>query len=198
MNRFQVLGLALASTTATFTAPATGQATAAPPTGVSLTVAGGPSQQALAVRVENQGIRIAVCASLPCEAGASAGGPGMLVPWPADAELDTRNAQATAVTLHGGAKLVRVDIPTIAPGSAWVLLAAAPRKSEGAEPHLVWQGISGAQQGEYGERHGAAVLLDGAPTGPVRVLVGEHREDVTMCGRPALVAAREVDPTTFS
>lgn len=64
-----------------------------------------------------------------------------------------------------------------------------------AEARLLWSGPTGPAEGLPGERRGALVEV-GEPDegGQVYVLVGESREDVSLCGRPTLLAPKFLDP----
>ena len=83
-------------------------------------------------------------------------------------------------------------------GAAWVMLIAAPPVGKGSEPVLVWSGWTGVSKGEHGEERVGVVFDEPAAAGKGRrVLVGERRADVAICGRPSLVGARELDPSTL-
>src|SRR5262249_5385277 len=140
---------------------------------------------------ESGGVRAHVCAATPCSPDG-----GMLVAPPEGSKAVLGKAKATTVVLAGGRAIAKVDVPGAAEGSMWVLLVAAPLSGKGTEPAVLWSGWTGVPQGETGEEHGAAVQVESSPKG-ARVLVGERRADVTLCGRPALVAARAVDPATL-
>jgi hypothetical protein len=102
-----------------------------------------------------------------------------------------------AVALAGGRTLARVEVPGNVEGSAnWVALVVAPQVGKGDAPVVIWSGWTGLSRGEHGEELSHDVVVEPGPKG-ARVLVGERRADVTVCGRPALVAARAVDPATL-
>jgi hypothetical protein len=168
-------------------APAAAQPTA----GLSLAVPAGPGQQALALRAEGGAIRARVCAAAPCTPDG-----GALLPLPEDVRPLLPSARAKTIALAGGRSVARVDVPGAAAGSAWVLLMAAPPAGKGSEPLLLWSGWTGAPTGQPGEEVRASVVEEPAQGG-ARVLVGEIRDDVTLCGRPALVGARAIDPATL-
>ncbi len=160
--------------------------------GVSLAVPAGPGQEALALRVESAGVRARACAAAPCDADG-----GTLIAPPEGPAPRLDQAKAVSLTLEGGRTVARVDVPGDAPGSDWVLLVAAPLAGNGADPVKVWSGWTGVSHGEEGEEHSAAVVVE-ALAGGARVLVGERRADVTLCGRPTLVAERAIDPATLA
>jgi HEAT repeat protein len=53
-------------------------------------------------------------------------------------------------------------------------------------------------RGEHGEERSTEIVYEPLAQGGGRVLVGERRADVTLCGRPTLVGAREIDPATLT
>lgn len=168
---------------------------AAQPPGPSLalSVPPGPGQQALALRTEGGAVRARVCASaVSCTPDG-----GALLPLPEDVRPLLARARLTTVPLAGGRAVARVELPGDAPEAAWVMLLAAPLAGKGSEPLIVWSGWTGVIRGEHGEERSAAVLAEPLPGGAVRVLVGERRTDVTLCGRPTLVGARALDPGTL-
>lgn len=70
------------------------------------------------------------------------------------------------------------------------------------EPHaakLLWSGPTGLGDGDPGERRGALVrITEPAADGTVSLLVGDQREDVSICGRETMLAARWLDPKDLS
>ena len=165
-------------------------ALAEPPPPVLL-VPAGPGQQAMALRVESSAIRARICASA---AGCSPDG-GVTVALPEGARVQTGNTRMRAVMLAGGRMIAHVEIAGEA-GAVGRVLIAAPLDGKDREPVVLWSGVTGAARGEHGEERSQAVIEDKGSLagGATRVLVGEHRADVTICGRPALVSAREIDP----
>lgn len=172
-------------------------AAAALPAGLSVVVPAGHGQQALAVRAEGDGVRARVCA-----AGACAADGGVMLPLPEDVrKLFPTGARGEAVELADGKRVLRIDVPASStePGlGTWVMLIAAPLAGKGSEPVLVWSGWTGIARGEHGEERVSVVLAEPAASGKgQRLLVGERWGDVTLCGRPTLVGAKELDPATL-
>lgn len=157
----------------------------------ALTVPAGRGQQVLALRMESDGVRARVC-----EAGACSPDGGVTLPLPADVKPLLAHAKITSVLRANHPSLAHVELPG-ENGAAWRMLIAAPLKGKGAEPVIVWSGWTGVSRGEPGEERSAAVVVEQAPDG-ARVLVGEHRADVTLCGRPTLVGAREIKPDAIA
>jgi HEAT repeat protein len=166
---------------------------AAQPASLALTVPAGRGQQALALRAEGNAVRARVCAA---GAGCTPDG-GALLPLPEEVRALLPKAKATSVLLAGGRVLAHVELPGETAGTAWRMLLAAPLDGKGSEPTLLWSGWTGVARGEHGEERSAAVIEEPGKDG-TRVLVGERRADVTLCGRPTLVGAKEVDPATLA
>ncbi|UQA54782.1 HEAT repeat domain-containing protein [Polyangium aurulentum] len=167
-------------------------ASAAPLPGNPIVTPAEGGQQALALSASDAGLVARVCAR---EAGCSpAGGASLEVP--ADVKPLLARAKVVPVALGGGKRLVRVNAE--APGGGtWVALVAAPLAGKGDAPVMLWSGWTGRAKGEHGEERTSAVIEEPFDKG-VRVVVGELRGDVNICGRPALVAARAVDPATMT
>src|SRR5262249_27895880 len=81
-------------------------------------------------------------------------------------------------------------------GAAWVALLAAPPTGGGSAPMRVWTGWVGRPRGEEGEARTNVVMRERVGRGE-RIVVAERRDDVSLCGRPVIVAARELDPATL-
>ncbi|MFO0758162.1 MAG: HEAT repeat domain-containing protein [Byssovorax sp.] len=176
---------------------------AAPPAfadgALSLVSPAGHGQQALAIQAENGAIRARVCAADPCSADG-----GALLPLPEEARSLLGHGRAASIELEGGKRLVEVVLPQDPAGppegGAWVMLLAAPLAGKGSEPLVVWSGMTGVPRGEVGEQRSAAIVIEptgDAKSGARRVLVGERRDDLGLCGRPTLVSVKVVDPATF-
>ncbi|WP_437510470.1 HEAT repeat domain-containing protein [Sorangium sp. So ce1099] len=162
-------------------------------------------QQALAVRIDAGGLTARACpAAAAC---APDGGKALAVP-PEVAPL-LGGARVVPVTLADGKRLAKIEAPVAATpagaaatalgagGGSWVMLLAAPLAGKGTEPVVLWSGWTGVSTGEHGEGRSDAVVVEPLGSGS-RVLVGQLRDDVTICGRPALVGASEVDPRTMT
>ncbi|WP_437336542.1 HEAT repeat domain-containing protein [Sorangium sp. So ce394] len=160
-------------------------------------------QQALAVRVDPGGITARAC---PAKAACAPDGGKVLAVPPEVAPL-LGGARVVPIALADGKHLAKIEAPAAgkpapasAPGAAggsWAMLVAAPLAGKGTEPIVLWSGWTGVATGEHGEGRSDAVVVEPLGSGS-RVLVGQLREDVTICGRPALVGASEVDPRTMT
>ncbi|AUX29487.1 MULTISPECIES: HEAT repeat domain-containing protein [Sorangium] len=160
-------------------------------------------QQALAVRIDPGGITARAC---PAAAACAPDG-GKVLAVPSEVAPLLGGARVVPITLADGKHLAKIEAPAAgkpapasAPGAAggsWAMLVAAPLAGKGTEPIVLWSGWTGVATGEHGEGRSDAVVVEPLGSGS-RVLVGQLREDVTICGRPALVGASEVDPRTMT
>ncbi|WP_437782252.1 HEAT repeat domain-containing protein [Sorangium sp. So ce1097] len=160
-------------------------------------------QQALAVRVDARGITARACPS----AAACAPDGGQVLAVPPEVAPLLGGARVAPITLADGKHLAKIEAPAgganagargaDAGSGSWVMLLAAPLAGKGAEPLVLWSGWTGVATGEHGEGRSDAVVVEPLASGS-RVLVGQRRDDVTICGRPALVGASEVDPRTMT
>ncbi|WP_437867637.1 HEAT repeat domain-containing protein [Sorangium sp. So ce363] len=161
-------------------------------------------QQALAVRIDPGGVTARAC---PAAAACTPDG-GKVVAVPSEVAPLLGGARVVPVTLADGKRLAKIEAPAGgkpagagAPEGAsgsWVMLLAAPLAGKGTEPLVLWSGWTGVAIGEHGEGRSDAVVVEPLGGSGSRVLVGQLRDDVTLCGRPALVGASEVDPRTMT
>ncbi|MCC6216401.1 MAG: HEAT repeat domain-containing protein [Polyangiaceae bacterium] len=160
--------------------------------GAVATAPPGRGQPALAVGFDEAGaLRARTCAAKPC---AVAG--GLELALPAEARPLVSGARLHVVRIGRGRTAIHVYVPDSAHERAWEAVVAAP--IAGAEPVVAFQGWTGRTAGEHGERGGASVSVSEPDAdGHRSVLVGEEREDVTVCGRRSLLAPRVLDPETL-
>ncbi len=86
------------------------------------------------------------------------------------------------VPIGQGRHAVHVRIPVGV--RAWETVLAAP--SRGAQPKIVFNDWTGLVKGQDGLRSGPIVQVSEAMAdGTRRIVIGEQREDLTLCGRPA-------------
>jgi hypothetical protein len=158
---------------------------AAEPGGPSAFAEAGGGQPGLAARVAGQDVLYAVCPGGAGKAGCTAapGDPALHLP----AGIDAASVTLTILSVGAGRHAVRVHATNFD-----ALLAAVPGKKEA---RVLWSGVTGFSQGEPGEEHGDFVdVTDPEEDGTVRVLVGEIREDVSICGRRSIVSPKVLDP----
>lgn len=159
----------------------------------SLAVARTPAargQQALAVGFDAAGdLRAAACAAGPCSLAA-----GSVLPLDAEARALASAARLSVVRIAPDRRAVHVSIPDPKHGREWqaVILADA------AQVQVPFSGWTGFISGEYGERRGPMVGVSRGEAGEYQIVVGEQREDLTLCGRPAILSPRLLSPADLT
>ncbi len=147
----------------------------------------GGGQRGLVVGFTPEGqLRACVYAGEPCslERGAS-------IAVPAEAARQAAGARLTIVPLGEDRKAVVVEIPDPSIGRAWTTIITAPLA--GDAPLLPFTGYTGSTEGTEGERSGSVVLArDG------HVYVGTQREGQDLCGRPAILGPKALDPKSLT
>lgn len=153
-------------------------------------------------RVDLKGglLRLRRCATSPCRATDQDNGPPIEIP--AEGRPSEGDVVVEALTVGPGKVLLHVRVPGRSPGSgavttprgrAWEALLVPGRDAP------LFVGATGLVKGDEGERTGQGLEVT-APSRPgtfARVLLGELREDVTLCGQDVtLVAPRAYDPAS--
>jgi hypothetical protein len=108
------------------------------------------------------------------------------------AEADAARAKSERIDLPGGKKVVLVSAPAQRGGGRWVLLLAA--KSEGPSVEKLLVGFVERPKGELEGERKTSVLLHEDEV----LVLGHQYENASICGRPALINARQLDPDTLS
>lgn len=147
----------------------------------SLLVPAGVDQGVLAVELAAEGLWLNACANSHCTAQS-----GHKLELPPAARAALGNAQLSVLELAPGHRLVHVQIP-LAEGAWEALLAAAIGR---LEPLVIFSGLTGAVEGDDGQRQGDAIWIREEDKKGLRILVGRLRDDVQLCGRPTLVEPR--------
>lgn len=153
-------------------------------------------QDALRVEITDKGILAIACPGA-CSATATA------TPI-ADVPPEVLTAKAwipTSITLADGKHALQYDAQI--PGengaiSTWTLIVGAPLTSaKSSAPVVLWSGWLDRKKGLEGEEAVSVVRVEPAGKGS-RVVIGEQRADLSLCGRPVMVSAREIDPATMT
>ena len=195
-----IFSLALAAT-APALAPSTALAQAADAKAApSVAVPAGSGQDALWLQHGASGIVARACAGA-CGPSPDAKPVGDV---PAEVLPALASAKSAVITLADGKRVVRIDaeVPSkeggAATSSTWTALVAAPLSSaKSAAPVVLWSGWVGKKSGLEGEEAIHVVRVEPQGKGS-RIVVGEQRESLSICGRPAIVSARAVDPASMS
>lgn len=185
-----LLGIACAPLAAAAPAsppPTSATRAAAPPTVTSLVRAPASAGQAeLAVGFDGRGtLRAALCPTPNCSIDA-----GTELSLPAAFATKRSQAKLSVVPIGERRHAVHVAVAGDRASEAWQALVVA--KPGNPSPEIVFQGMTGYVEGEEGLRRGPTLEIsepiDG--NGTRRVLLGEQREDLTLCGRPAVLAPK--------
>lgn len=154
-------------------------------------------QDALWLQLGAQGIVARACPGA-CGPAADA---AALADVPPEALSALPSAKSAVLTLADGKHVVRIDADVALKegGSAtWTAFVGAPLSSaKSTAPVVLWSGWVGKKTGLEGEEATTVVRVEPLAKG-VRVVVGEQRESLTICGRPAIVGARAIDPATMT
>jgi HEAT repeat protein len=149
----------------------------------------GTGQPALAVGFDEQGtLRAAVCAQRACTPAG-----GEKIEMPADARALAQRARLNVVGIGAGRRAIVVVIPDTGRRLEWQAVIVAP--PTGTTPKVVFQGWTGFVEGQDGERRGPMVSISEPEAGSGRrIVIGEQREDLALCGRPAVLAPKLLSP----
>ncbi len=114
---------------------------------------------------------------------------GQALGFPATARPLIRHGRLMVVPIGKRRHAIVVDIPDTAHDRSWQAVVVAPLS--GDQPDVVFQGWTGLVEGQPGLRHGPMVIVSKpAGDGSRRVVIGEQREDLQLCGRPAVLAPK--------
>jgi HEAT repeat protein len=150
----------------------------------ALSVKGGPGQASRTVSVEGSRLLAAACPSGPCRGGATE------IPVPERFRAALAEAQLSSIELDGRRALARVIVPLASTGERWVALVAGPLGQ--GEPRVIFADVADPDgDPQAREPRMVQVLREGAST---QVLVGSRDAEVGLCGRPAVLSPRVVDP----
>jgi hypothetical protein len=169
-------------------------AASAQPKGTVALAKAGAGQPAMAVGFDAKGgLRAQVCAAASCSADQ---GRELLVPTSLRGRV--KEARLKVVPIGRGRRAVVVTIPEPAKERAWEAVIAAPVKG-GTEPVIAFEGMTGNAEGEYGGRRGGMVMVsEPRADGTRSIVIGEQREDMALCGRPAVLAPKLLVPDDLS
>ncbi|HET9956045.1 MAG TPA: HEAT repeat domain-containing protein [Polyangiaceae bacterium] len=148
----------------------------------------GRGQPGLVVGNDAKGVlRAKVCSTATCDLS-----DGLDLQVPADARANTARARLAVVGLGSGRRAVVASVPAAA-GTQFEAVLAAPLN--GTTPKLIFSGTTGLAEGNDGVRQGRVVnISEPDEDGARHILVGEAREDLDLCGRPALLAPLALNP----
>ncbi len=162
-----------------------GAASASAARAVVATAPPGGGQSALSVGFTSEGKLLAsICAHRPCPLTG-----GQELSFPAQARTLLSHGRLSVVPLGAGRHAIVVAVPDKPHERTWQAVVIAPLA--GQKPDIVFQGWTGLVEGQPGLRHGPMVIVSKpADDGSRRVVIGEQREDLELCGRPAVLAPK--------
>ncbi len=143
----------------------------------------GPGQTGLGVGFDAAGVlRAATCLTSQCSIER-----GTEVAFPAELGAAIPSARFSVVGIGSGRRAIVVSLSDAKGARAWSAVLVAPLG--GGPPSLVFAGFTGLSAGEEGTRRGQRVdISEPDESGARRIIVGELREDLSLCGRSALLA----------
>jgi len=142
----------------------------------------GGGQALLAAAWLGGGLAYRACAQAPC--APSTGDPVVQLPLGVAAQ----DLVLETIAIGAGRRAIYAHSPSFA-----ALLAAVP----GGAPQVkvLWSGAIGFNKGEPGEQYGDWVeVTEPDEQKNVRVLLGEVREDISICGRRSILSPKVLDP----
>ncbi|HLV67703.1 MAG TPA: HEAT repeat domain-containing protein [Polyangiaceae bacterium] len=149
----------------------------------------GRGQAGLAVGVDAAGVlRARACTAAPCSVEG-----GVAIGVPAAFAARVNEARLAVVGIGAGRRAIVVTVPPASSGQAFEAIVAMPPGAR--EPRVLFAGPTGLVEGPDGVRQGKAVVIaepDGS--GARSIVVGEQRENLDLCGRPALLSPELVNP----
>lgn len=127
-------------------------------------------------------LRAASCAAAPCNIDR-----GTEIAFPAELRPAIPSAQFSVVGIGAGHRAVVVAVKDAHAGRSWHAVVVGALGA--GEPRVVFVGQTGLISGEDGMRRGKSVEIsppdeDGARS----IVVGDIQEDLSLCGRPAVLA----------
>jgi HEAT repeat protein len=167
----------------------TSAAALAQPKPIVATARAGGGQPLLAVGLDATGVlRARVCPGAPCGLEA-----GREIAIPSALRARLRETRMTVVPIGKQRRAIVVTVPEPSRQRAWEAVIAAPLR--GTEPLVLYDGMTGLADGQYGLRHGGMVMIsEPRPDGSRSIVIGEQREDLSLCGRPAVLSPKLVWP----
>lgn len=151
----------------------------------------GGGQSGLAVGVDSAGaLRAKSCSKEPCsvEGGLELGVIGSL-------RSELPRSTLAVVGIGKGRRVILVTVP--GPSQSFQAVVAAAL--DGGPPRVLFAGWTGPAEGNDGVRQAQTLtILEPDETGARAILLGTERDDLNLCGRPALLDPRLLNPADLS
>lgn len=151
-------------------------------------------QRAMTVGVDDEGfVRAATCAHTPCDLAT-----GARLPVPAPFAQTGFASSLELVQLAGSHRAVVVALPDGQTGRTWIAVVVAPKTDGPAR--VLFGGVADLVRGELGEGLRAPAIVQILPgeRGASQVVVGTRSDEIELCGRPAVLSPRALDPDELS
>jgi hypothetical protein len=151
--------------------------------GVVAFAAPGAGQGGLAIGFDAAGaLRALACAAPGCAVDR-----GTEIAFPAELRPSIANAQFSVVGIGDGHRAIVLTVSDALGAHSWSAVVAAALGA--GEPKLIFSGFTGFTAGEDGMRRGQRVEISGPDeNGARRIVIGDIQEELSLCGRPALLA----------
>ncbi len=152
-------------------------------------VAPAGTQPGLAVGADARGtLRASLCAAEPCDLSR-----GVDLAVPAEFRAGVARVRLAKVSIGEGRRAIVATVPGSGDGRQFeAVVVAAPGA---AAPKVVFAGVTGLAEGADGVRQGKVLIIsDSADDRSRSIVVGERREDLDLCGRPAVLAPEVLSP----
>lgn len=149
----------------------------------------GAGQSGLAVGSDASGVlRAAACAAEPCKVDG-----GVAIDVPPAWRAGIAKARLAVVGIGSGRRAIVVTVPGVSGGQTFEAVIAMPPGAR--EPRVLFQGATGLVEGADGVRQGKSVTISEMDEdGARRIIVGDEREDLNLCGRRAVLAPTLLNP----
>jgi HEAT repeat protein len=145
------------------------------------------TQAAIAVGASPGRLHVAACAGASCDWER-----GLTIPLPDAVARALRQEHVRTLQLAAGQRAIHVRVP-VAREDTWEAVIHSALKPA-REPVVAFEGFTGLRLDANGERRGHRVQITSNNDGTSTVVIGTERDDVTLCGRPTLLAPKVLLP----
>ena len=146
----------------------------------------GTGQSALAVGLSAGGLRLRVCPGANCSLAGSTN-----IPLPDEVQAHVALAQLTVLKVARGRRVLHVRLKAPKSERAWEAVVAAPTGG-GSKAKILFADWTGLMTGPPGDRRGPMVVAHKEKRGGSFVAIGSQREEVSLCGRSAMLGVKVV------
>lgn len=153
----------------------------------------GGGQAGLALGADAKGsLRAKLCSREPCSVEG-----GLDLGLPPEYKRELSRAKLAIVGIGAGRRAILATVPGATPGRAFQAIVVAPLG--GDSPKVVFAGLTGLMEGVDGVRQGRTItVLEPDETGARAVVIGDERDDLNLCGRPAVLDPEFLNPADLT